>query len=243
LRLLKSEVKNKENLTHVIKKWDQWKWVLIGLCCAETLANFKIFLLLTPNMISALVASVGVALSLFIISLTFKDVINHFSFNWWKWGSGISITAFVVVLLYGFASLRVLFISEQESFSEAPSTWSFVIINFLMWASGTLVVLIYKPLKNTIDQYKKFQLTNSKIKEVQKELDTIRLRLEAIPNEQSQAFLDIDNLKSMAKHYEPDFKSENLFRRKDDVQPKSFLETPAPLTTYFDHIIYSNSKN
>ena len=254
LRLLKSEVKNKENLTHIFKKWNLWKWVLVGLCGAETMANFKIFLLLTPNMISALVASVGVALSLFIISHTFKDVINYFSSNLLKWISGIGITAFVVILLYGFASLRVLFMNGEESFSEPPSVWNFVVLNILLWGAGTIVCMIYKPLKSTVDKYEKFQQTNKKIVEIKKELDTIRLRLEAIPNEQSQALLDIDNLKSMAKHYEQiisveytttvaDFKSENLFRRKDNVQPKAFLETPSPLTTYFDHIVYPNSKN
>ena len=127
---------------------------------------------------------------------------NYYPTRVWMWGSGITITILVILLLHGFAALRVLFVSEQASFSEAPSSWNFVVINFLMWAAGTLIVLIYKPLKSLTDQQEKFNLIQKQLSEIDTELQTIRLRLEAIPRDQIQELVDIEQLKFMAKHYE-----------------------------------------
>ncbi|WP_299884364.1 hypothetical protein [uncultured Lacinutrix sp.] len=245
-RVLVKEIKHlPQNLTHRITKWRKWQLILLGLCGAETLINWKILLILTPNAISALGASVGIAVSLFLISHSMKDIVFYFDSKMKQWLAGLSVTALVVFLLYGFATLRKVFLSDfDDGTSQDISPWIFVAVNFVMWLAGTLIALIYKPLRKTVNDFKRYKIVKDQIRKAEQQLSEINDRLDAIPMECSQKLIDLKNLRYMGEHYAnlisshyrssvAQFKAENLLRRKDGISPDSFLEKPEPLSNYF----------
>ena len=248
-RLHQKETEGLKDVSALINRWRyKWRPVLIALSIGETAINYKILLLMTPNQITAIIASVGLCISLFIIAHSFKDILAYFQSKQMKWFIGVGIVLGVLLLLLSFNQLRISFMEMESGSFSTISKYDFVGINFVIWFSGALIALLYKVPKSIIVKHNEFQEVKGKLTDVNKELKSISERLEVMPSELNQKLIDIQNLRFMAKHYENSivseyhscvalFTSENLFRRKDGVSsPKAFLETPPKLKTYFDNL-------
>jgi len=242
-RILRKDINKLTDISHIIQKWKKWRMVLIALSIGEVAVNFKILLIVTPNQLTALVASLGLCTVLFVIAHSFKDVVNYVHTKPQKWAAGIGIILGVLALLYNLNLIRVNYIENSEEVSSNVSEWSFVIINYAMWLAGAVIALLYKPLKTDVAKNEQFKKVKKELKGIEAEMLEIQNRLTEIPKELDQKILDMENLKYMAHHYENTivshyhsgvalFKSENLFRRMDKVHPKSFSEKVPPLKTY-----------
>tara|TARA_R110002051_G_scaffold181774_1_gene251332 strand:+ start:101267 stop:102382 length:1116 start_codon:yes stop_codon:yes gene_type:complete len=244
-RILRKDLKELTDISHIIGKWKKWRMVLIALSIGEVAVNFKILLIVTPNQLTALVASLGLCTVLFVIAHSYKDVINYAKTKPQKWAVGIGIILGVLALLYNLNVIRVSYIQNSEEVSSEVSEWSFVIINFAMFVAGAIIALLYKPLKSDVAKNVQFKKVKNELKGIEEEMQEIQNRLTEIPKELDQKLLDMENLKYMAHHYQNTivshyhsgvalFKSENLFRRIDKVHPKSFSEKVPPLRTYVE---------
>lgn len=249
LRLLKKEEKGlNNNLKHIMRNWHISLFFLVLLSFAEAILNYKIFLIISTNNATALVSAIGVAIALFILSHVFKDILNYFPNKKIKWFVGIGMIGLVTGLLYGFATLRLSFLEGVDESAGNISEWVFVILNLTLFLAGAILVLIYKPEKKTVSDYKAHKLVGDEIKQKTKEVTTANNRLAVLTEERNQKLGDLYGILLMAKHYEKIiaseyqsafgvFTSENIIARKDNVStPKVFLEKPTPLTTYFDDI-------
>ncbi|WP_439131460.1 hypothetical protein [Polaribacter sp.] len=242
-RVLRKDLKGLTDISHIIQKWKKWRLVLVALSIGEVAVNFKILLIVTPNQLTALVASLGLCTVLFIIAHSFKDLVNICKTKAQKWSIGVGIILGVLILLYSLNVIRVNYMENSGQLSGEVSEWSFVIINFSMWLAGAIIALLYKPLKSDVAKNVQFKKIKKELKEVESETEKINSRLTEIPKERDQKILDMQNLKYMAMHYQNTivshynsgvalFKSENLFRRMDNVHPKSFSAPIPPLKTY-----------
>ncbi len=244
-RILKKDIKGLTDISHIINKWRyKWRLVLIALSVAEVAVNYKILLIVTPNQITALVASLGLCTVLFITAHSFKDILAHFKTRAQKWGVGIGITLFVLALLYNLNRIRLSYMQNEGQVTSDISEWSFVIINMAMFLAGTIIAVLYKPLKSDIAKNVQYNKVKNELKGIELESKKITDRLTEIPKEQDEQMRDSENLKYMALHYQNMiishyhsgvalFKSENLFRRVDGVNPKCFEQQPPKLKTYF----------
>ncbi|QTE21079.1 hypothetical protein [Polaribacter cellanae] len=249
LRLLRKDEKTlNNNLKHIMRNWHISLFFLVLLSFAEAILNYKIFLLISTNNATALISAIGVAIALFILSHVFKDTLNHFPNKKMKWVVGFVVIGLVTGLLYGFATLRLSFLSEVDESANSISEWVFVILNLTLFLAGAILVLIYKPNKQTVSDYKAHKMVGDEIKVKSKEVISIDRRLAILTEERNDKLGDLYGILLMAKHYEKIisseylsacalFTSENIIARKDSVSnPKAFTETPTPLITYFDDI-------
>tara|TARA_R110002050_G_scaffold24066_1_gene64141 strand:+ start:12828 stop:13940 length:1113 start_codon:yes stop_codon:yes gene_type:complete len=244
-RVLRKDLKALTDISHIIQKWKKWRLILIALSLGEVGVNFKVLLIITPNQMTALVASLGLCTVLFIVAHSFKDLIHYMNTKPKKWAIGLAIVFGVLILLYSLNIIRVNYMENSEEIATGVSEWSFVMINFAMFLAGSIIAFIYKPLKSDIAKNVEFKKVKKELKEVDDEMQTINKRLQVIPKERDQKILDMQNLKFMAMHYQNTivshynsgvalFKSENLFRRLDNVHPKSFSDKIPPLQTYIE---------
>ena len=252
VRVLQKDLSSLKDISHRIRKWVyKWRLVLIALSIGEVAVNYRILLIVTPNQLTAIVASLGLCTVLFVIAHSLKDILVSFSSRAVQWGIGSGVVLGVLALLWNLNTIRISYMQNDAEEISDISEWSFVIINFSMWIAGAIIALLYKPLKSEVAAHHRYQKVKQELKPIQKEIKEINDRLAIIPGELDQKILDIEHLNYMAKHYEmtlcreyessvAEFVSENLFRRKDKVSPKAFLEKPTPLHTYFDHI-HANS--
>lgn len=249
LRLLRKDEKNlNNNLKHIMRNWHISLFFLVLLSFAEAILNYKIFLLISTNNATALISAIGVAIALFILSHVFKDILNHFPNKKMKWIVGFVVVGLVTGLLYGFATLRLSFLSEVDESANAISEWVFVILNLTLFLAGAILVLIYKPDKQTASDFRAHKIVGDEIRIKSKEVVSIDKRLSILTEERNDKLGDLYGILLMAKHYEKIisseylsacalFTSENIIARKDSVSnPKAFLEKPTPLITYFDDI-------
>ena len=253
--LLKQAKELLNNLAHIIRNWRIALLFLILLSFSETLINYKIFLPISSNNLTALIGATGIAISFFIISHVFKDILSFFETKFFKWTVGLGIVSLVTGLLFSFAKMRLSYASDIETISaEHISEWNFVIINLTLFLSGIALTLIYKPSKQIFADYHKHKIINDQIKTKQKEFAIAEKRLTVLLREKNTRLGELDGILLMAHHYEKclsaDYlkcfalwKDENLIARKDNVQPKAFLEIPKPLITYFDDIEFLTHKN
>jgi len=253
LRLVEKEAQGQEDQSHILKRWKfKWRPLLIALTVGEVAINFKILLLVTPNVLTAAIASLSLCAALFVIAHSFKDILAYFESKATKWAVGSSIILAVLLLLYGLNKLRLAFMAgadptATENLSE--SGYEFVVINAVLFASGVIIAMLYKPLKTTIAEQAKFTESNTKIVKLKGDIKALKDRIDAIPDEINKRLADLHGLQCMGKHYENEavseyhkahslFVTENLYRRKDGVTaPDAFLKAPPKLTTYFDHIV------
>lgn len=254
-RVLRKDIKGLTDISHLIKRWAyKWRPVLIALSVAEVAVNFKILLIVTPNQITALVASLGLCTVLFITAHSFKDILAYFKTRAQKWAVGIGIALFVLALLYNLNRIRLSYMHNEGQVTSDISEWSFVIINMAMFLAGTIIAVLYKPLKSDIAKHVQYNKVKNELKGIESESKKITDRLTEIPKEQTQQIRDSENLKYMALHYQNMivshynsgvalFKSENLFRRVDGVNPKCFNEQPPKLKTYFGLTEASGNRN
>ena len=244
-RILRKDIKGLTDISHIINKWKyKWRLVLIALSVGEVAVNYKILLIVTPTQITALVASLGLCTVLFIVAHSLKDILAHFKTKPQKWGIGLGITTGVLALLYSLNTIRVSYMQNEGQVTSDISEWNFVIINFAMWLAGAIIAMLYKPLKSQIAKNVQYKKVKDELKGIESEMKQITDRLTEIPKEEDQKLLDMENLKYMAQHYQNMiishyhsgvalFKSENLFRRVDGVNPKCFNQQPPKLKTYF----------
>lgn len=253
LRLQKKESKElKGNLGHEIKHWNIALWCLFALTFSEILINFKIFLPISSNNLTAFIGALGIGISLFIICHVFKDILNLFSTRPAKIAAGISIVALVTTLLYSFAKMRISMISDiGETSIEHISEYNFVLLNLILFLSGIALTVIYKPSKQVVSDYRKHKKIAGKIKKLQQECTTTEKRLASLTKEKNEKFDQLKGIVLMAHHYERIVSSEYMrvfalwcseaiIARKNDETPKCFSETPEPLTTYFETIDIQN---
>jgi len=248
LRLLQKDIEGLTDISGIINKWRyKWRIVLILLTFGEVAVNFRSLLIVTPNQGVAIIASIGLSIFLFISAHSYKDVMNLFSSKPIRISIGILNVLLVVSLLFALNVIRLSYMENDGATISATSKYSFIILNFALWVAGAIIAFLYKPLKVQITKHNAFTKIKKELTTVKEELQQIENRIDAIPEEEAQKILDLDNLKSMAKHYEniisaeylsavADFQEHNLFARKDKVTPKAFLEQPPKLDTYFDHI-------
>lgn len=139
-RILRKDIKGLTDISHAISNWKyKWRLVLLVLSAGEVAINYKIFLLLTPNMITALIASIGLCTVLFVIAHSFKDVLTYFKTKKMKWIVGSSIVIGSLLLLYNLNTIRVLYMENQGQVVSSYSKWSFLAINFCMLCVGMLI--------------------------------------------------------------------------------------------------------
>jgi hypothetical protein len=248
VRLIRKDILGLADISHVIRKWVyKWRLVLIALSVGEVAVNFKILLIITPNQLTALVASLGLCTVLFVVAHSLKDLLGYVNSKELKWGVGITIVLGVLTLLWSLNTIRVSYMENQDGELTNISEFSFVIINFSMWIAGAIIALLYKPMKSEIASNTKYKKVKLELKTVEAELKKVTDRLTEIPSELDQKKENIKHMNNMAKHHENSvrfeyrssvamFVSENLFRRKDKISPKAFLTEPPKLETYFDHI-------
>jgi len=249
LRVLKKQEKGfNDNLGHHIRNWRIALFFLGLLSFSETLLNYKIFLPISSNNLTALFGAMGIAIAFFIISHVFKDILNFFSTKMMKWLVGIGIVSLVTGLLYSFAKMRLSYAVNAETLStEHVSEWNFVILNLTLFLSGVALTLIYKPSKQILADYHKHKIIGDQIKTLSKEHKEAEHRLAVLLQEKNAQLCELDGILLMAHHYEKIVSAdyikafalwcnENLITRKDKVQPKAFSETPKPLITYFDEV-------
>lgn len=245
-RIIRKDIKNLTDISHLINRWKyKWRFVLIALSIGEVAVNYKILLIVTPNQVTALVASLGLCTVLFIVAHSLKDILARFSTTPMKWSVGSGITCGVLLLLYNLNTIRISYMQNDGEITSELSEWSFVIINFAMWVAGAIIALLYKPLKTEISKHVQFKKVKNELSSVEVELKEIADRLIEIPKEEEARLKEADDLKHMVLHYQNVvvshyhvgvalFKSENLFRRTDGVSPNAFLEDPPQLKTYFE---------
>ena len=249
LRLRKKEVKElKGNLGHEIKHWNIALWCLFALTFSEILINFKIFLPISSNNLTAFIGALGIGISLFIICHVYKDILALFSTRSTKIIAGISIVALVTALLYSFARMRLSMIADVgETSTEHISEWNFVLLNLVLFLSGIALTVIYKPSKQVISDHQKHKKIADQIKKLQQEYTAADTRLASLTKEKNAKLDELKGIVLMSHHYERIVISEYLrvfalwcseaiIARKDDETPKCFSETPEPLTTYFETI-------
>ena len=239
VRVLRKDIKGLTDISKTIRNWKyKWRLILLGLVAGEVCLNFKIFLLLTPNTITALGSSITLCISLAFIAHSFKDVLNRFKTKKMKWIVGIFITVGSFILLYSLNSIRVMYMENQGQVVSNTSKYSFLALNMTFLAVATLISVIHKPLKSDIAKHHQFKKVKDELKGHEKEIKEIDDRLAEIPKEEDQKILELEYLKNTATHYQKIvtshyrsgvalFKSENLFRRVDGVNPKCFAE-PTP---------------
>jgi len=248
LRLLSKDLEGLVDISGLIDRWRyKWRIILIFLTFGEVAVNYKALLSVTPNQIVAILSATGLSIFLFVTAHSFKDIINYFSSRTVKIGVGILNVLLVILLLYGLNEIRISYLENDGEVISDTSKYSYIVLNFALWISGAIIALLYKPLKPQVEKHEKFQKVKKEFQYVKSEINKIDNRLEEIPNELEQKQAELHGLKCMAKHYEniisaayisavADFKEHNLFSRKDKITPKSFLEKPPKLKTYFDTI-------
>ena len=249
IRVLKKlEKALNDNLKHIIKNWTIALFFLVLLSFSETLLNYKIFLPISSNNVTALVGATGISISFFIICHVFPNILNVFETKVMKWLVGLGIVSMVTALLYSFAKMRLSFASHIDTLStENLSEWNFVILNLILFLSGVALTLIYKPNKQIFENYHKHKIISDQIKTLSKDYQEAEKRLTVLLQEKNNELGTLDGILLMAHHYEKTISAEymkvfaiwskeNMIARKDKVQPNAFLEIPEPLTTYFDDI-------
>lgn len=259
LRLVQKDAVGLIDLSHILKRWKfKWRPLLIALTVGEVAINFKIFLLVTPNLLVAGIASISLCVGLFVVAHSYKDILAYFTSKLVKRAVGSGILLGVVLLLYSINKIRLAYLVEidpsaTENLSE--SGYEFIMMNLVLFCAGVIIAVLYKPLKSTVAKHAVYKKIHNTINTLTGEIKTISDRIDLIPEKLAQKLEDIRQLQYMGKHYENEvvseylkthslFISENLFRRKDGITaPDAFLEKPPKLTTYFDHISVEPVKN
>lgn len=254
LRVLKKQEKDyNNNLKHIIRNWRIALLFLVLLSFSETMLNFKIFLPISSNNGTAILGALGIAMSFFIITHVFKDILNFFESRLMKWLVGIGVVGLITTLLYSFAKLRLAYNTNSGATGGTEvSEWNFVILNLTLFLAGLALTLIYKPSKKTVADYNKHKIIGSQIKTKAKEYNQAKTRLATMLQEKNEKLAELDGILLMAHHYETSISAEyikgfaqwcnhNLISRKDKVNPDCFSETPTPLTTYFDTIEFQTT--
>ncbi|WP_452597570.1 hypothetical protein [Pontimicrobium sp. MEBiC01747] len=254
LRVLKKQEKDyNNNLKHIIRNWRIALFFLVLLSFSETMLNFKIFLPISSNNLTALLGALGIAMSFFIITHVFKDILNFFETRLMKWLIGLGIVSLITSLLYSFAKLRLAYnASSGATGGTAVSEWNFVILNLTLFLAGLALTLIYKPSKKLVADYNKHKIIANQIKAKSKEYNQATARLAVMLEEKNEKLTELDGILLMAHHYETSISAEyikafalwcnhNLISRKDKVNPDCFSETPTPLTTYFDTVEFQTT--
>lgn len=249
----KKEREYNSNLGHEIRNWHIALFFLVLLSFTEILLNYKIFLLISSTSIGALISSLGLAISFFIIAHIFPTILRYFEKRWVKWCVGLGIITFVSGLLYNFSKLRLSYTQTMnDGATDNVSEFNFLIINLTLFLSGVALTLIYKPTKKTFSDYYKHKRIGNQIKHLNREYKEAEKRLMTLEQEKGEKLSKLDGVLLMAHHYEQVISAaylkafalwcnENLITRKDKVQPQAFLETPTPLTTYFDNVEFQTN--
>ncbi len=255
IRLLSKDLEGLVDISGVINQWRfKWRIVLILLTFGEVAVNYKALLSVTPNQIVAIFSALGLSIFLFITAHSFKDIVNYFPSRPTRIFVGVLNVLLVLFLLVSLNEIRLSYLENDGAVISDVSKHSFTVLNGALWCAGSIIALLYKPLKSQIEKHEKFQKIKKELQAVKSEVGKINQRLEQIPKELEEKQEELHGLKCMAKHYEniicasyystvADFKEHNLFSRKDKITPKSFLEKPPKLKTYFDDINISTKRS
>lgn len=249
LRLLNKQQKNQNpNALSDIRNYHVALCLLVLLSMSEVVINYKIFLPISSNSLTALIGATGIAISLFIVCHVFKDILIVCSSKTTKWFVGSSIIVFIIVLLFSFAELRLSYHAELDSVvTQHVSSWNLIAINLTLFLSGIALTMIYKPSKKVIAQYKDYKKVKKEMHLKEKQYQIHEKTLAVLTNKHNEFLDQQEGIFYMAHHYEQVicgeylqafsvWSNENLIARKDKIRPKAFSETPPPLTTYFDNI-------
>lgn len=254
LRKAKKKLKGMNSrLGNTMRTWRNVMILLIVIALGEWLLNTGAFYLVTggawlPSFLSAFT----VTAALFAIPHVIDRVIDRIRPIGLKIGIVALFSGLVLILLYALTALRLGFLTDsgQTSIAEHVSKHDFVIINFTMFLTSTLLTIFYRPGKGIVEEHKAFKEQNKKVAELEEALDKNKRILSELPKKRDAKLAEYYALLLMAKNYEQVIEAEhqqslalwvktNIIKRKperDGFTPPILSEPKPMLTTYFHEI-------
>lgn len=256
LRLLnKQEKQQNPTAPNSIRNYHVSLCLLALLCMSEVVINYKIFLPISTNSLTALIGAIGIGISLAVICHVYKDILALVSYTISKWLLGGGIITFIILLLFSFAELRLSYYSQLDTVgTQHLSSWNFVMINLTLLLSGIALTFRYKPSLKVVAESKAYKKLSREIQHKKKQHQANTEALTALTKKHHEFLDKHERICYMAHYYEKvicgEYKkafamwhNENLIIRKDNIRPKAFGDIPPPLNTYFENLSCLTKRN
>ena len=246
IRIKKNEIARFDQaLIEKQSKWNRIRWILYIIMLADTVIASSVFEIMGMNLLGSFIIGIGIAIALLFFSEVAPNLIRKGKSRWQRIFIITLLSSIVISVFYSLASFRVIQLSDNiEVFKEGLNPTIFVIINYFIFLTVTLVSYFYKPteqeqkLLNEIkNEQKKLAILESEKHTLVQQFDrdksqNLRNKITSAQVLQYAQNCEIRILSQYRKAYQK-FVSTNLTYRRDRLVPIFFNDGPPPIQTFY----------
>jgi len=191
----------------MVKKYRYILWILYFIATIELIANFEIFTTLGGGIISSIAIAILVAITIFWYAHFVPEKITKYGNDNPKRQLALFFAFLIpiVIVFYAFASMRIHYLLAMNPdmkgvFNVNPLTYT--LINSFAYVISCWIVLEFKPKREIINQYKKYQKDIKDIAQLEQEKEVLFQEKNALAPELRDKLAERYNILLLGKQTE-----------------------------------------